>query len=239
VQITTTGTTGNDCNVISLLGSSASGRVSLELGKAQSSLNDAVIGFHYNGLSATNNSLGLGFYGGEDKLLVYGTGQIGIGMTESTPPTLAGLAVRNTTNMQINFGSSTEGAGAYLHSSVDSQCLAVGGGKYSSGNWVATATSSSHIDMVNGGITFKADTGLTAGNQFAPRTVGSFAPTTDQWTFTDATNALDLRAPLMGSKQPDAIQSKQICIYKDSATNNIMLVYNDNGTSRQVSLLGW
>ena len=95
----------------------------------------------------------------------------------SASSSLAKVKVTGQTDFQVQFGSSLGdgNAGGWLHSSAPSQALICGGGHYD-GGWVATATTSSHIDMVSGNTSFYCDDGLTAGNSFTPTNVLTLSP---------------------------------------------------------------
>ena len=66
-------------------------RAEMSLGVAQSTNNTALFDFNYIGAGSTSNSLGLGFWGGNNKVLIYPTGVMSVITTTDATSTTSGV----------------------------------------------------------------------------------------------------------------------------------------------------
>jgi len=108
---------------------------------------------------APASSNDLRFWNGSDLMTIDSSGNVGIG---TASPNTAKLHVIGSPT-QINFNDAVD-KGGFLVSLNDDQAIVSAGAYFDGGNWKATDTTVSQIEMVDGQIRFRYKTGLTAGD---------------------------------------------------------------------------
>jgi len=113
----------------------------------------------------SNQTMTFGTAGnGSPRMVIGSSGNVGIGLTNPSQP----LSVVSSQSAKIQFGLASDQGGFLFSDSAGGFGIA-GGGYYNGSNWIAKATSSSHIrDDGNGTLMFHTNSSLTAGNAFTP-----------------------------------------------------------------------
>ena len=99
-----------------------------------------------------------------DSVKIDASGRLLVGTSSGSQP----LSVVNSQSSKIQFGQASD-QGGFLFSDAAGGFGISGGGYYNGTNWIAKATSSSHIrDDGNGVLKFFTNASLTAGSTFTP-----------------------------------------------------------------------
>ena len=138
--------------------------------------NNTIVGDHAN-LTTNNlsNATAIGFRSavGQSNSLVLGsingingaTANTNVGIGTTTPNSRLDVV---DTAAQIHFGDTATDDGGYLVSTLPSQAIISGGGKWNGSAWIAKSTSASLVNNRLGTILFFTNSGLTTGSTFSP-----------------------------------------------------------------------
>lgn len=150
----------------------------------------------------------------------------------TTTQTMTALDVTTgaTTSSKLHLGTGTS-VGCWITSMTDNQFALSGGCEYVSGSWTARDSYAQAINLFNGGIIFRVNTGLTAGNTFTPTQIMKINATGLKIGTTDPTEALDVTGNIKASGTVTTTQ------FKLSALNTAPANASDTGTTGEIRIV--